>query len=96
MLHRLFTAAIQRSDLIASCAPASYALGSDETKMASLQFLSTLVAGFIAELWASVLLSATGVAVTMGFSAQRVNLAPLAVLSLVSSADRDSLRAKSD
>ena len=68
MLHPLFSAAIQRPDLVVGHLSAYVALISEEARAASSQLLARIIAGVVAALCAAVFLTTTGVAVMLGFS----------------------------
>ena len=79
MLHPLFSAAIQRPDLVIGHLSAYVALIGDEAKGASSQLLTRVVAAFLAALCAAVFLTMTGVAVMLGFSQAQFHWALVAV-----------------
>ena len=68
MLHPLFSAAIQRPDLVVGHLSGYVALIGEEAKNASAQLISKIISGFLAVLGAAVFLTTTGVAVMLGFS----------------------------
>lgn len=70
MLHPIFSAAIQRPDLIVEHLSAYGAMLSQDAKAAGTQFLKRVLAYLLTLIFGSVFLSTTGVAVMLGFTHQ--------------------------
>lgn len=79
MLHPVFSAAIQRPDLVVGHLSGYVALIGDEAKNASAQLMTKLISAFLAVLGAAVFLTTTGVAVMLGFSQGQFHWAFVAV-----------------